>query len=267
MPTPMYQTCPKCGHKRQPNAPGPSNRCPACGLYFDQWLKRRFGDPLKAWRHRRSVAKPGQSSRVSRLTTRIAPLLPPPVTRVNRLALLARAALWLVLLVWGGWFMLTDHRVLIAPPPINSSLMHAIDLVFHEAGHVIFRLLGNFMMVLGGSLMQLLVPAVATASLLFRQHDPFGASVALWWLAQSTQDLAPYIYDARRQGMQLLGGGTGIDRPGAHDWNNLLSRMDLLNADHALAWRVNATGVLMMLAALLWGALSLRQQWQQSRQS
>lgn len=272
MQTPMYQTCPKCGHRRQPSDPGPLNRCPACGLYFDKWLKRRFGNPLKALRHRRQSTDPQQApppgllNRARARLARLEPLVLPPVGKFNPVAWYARATLWLVLLVWGGWFMLTDHRVLIDQlPPINYSIMHAIDLVFHEAGHVIFRILGDFMYVLGGSLMQLLVPAVAAGSLLLRQHDPFGASVALWWLAQSTQDLAPYIYDARRQGMRLLGGGTGVDRPGSHDWNNLLGRMGLLESDHTLAWLVNASGVLMMLTALLWGAVLLYRQWQQRR--
>lgn len=270
----MYQTCPKCGHQRQANDPGPENRCPACGLYFDKWLKRRFGNPLRGLKQRRQArgaagqASSQQTGRLSRLRADLGPLLLPPVQRVNRFALFARAALWLVLVVWGGWFMLTDHRVLIDQlPPINYSIMHGIDLVFHEAGHVIFQLFGNFMAVLGGTLMQLLVPAVAMGSLLFRQRDPFGASVALWWLGQSTQDVAPYIYDARRQEMLLLGGGTGADRPGSHDWNNLLGRTGLLESDHSLAWLVNATGVLLMLAALLWGSLLLRRQWQQLRRN
>ena len=258
MNSPMYQTCPKCGYHRRPDDTGPGDRCPGCGLYFDKWLKRRFHNPLKAVIRRRH--KP--PSPPNPLWLRWRPLLLPEVTTVNRLALLARAALWLVLLVWGGWFMLTDHRVMSQGlPAINHSIMHLIDLVFHEAGHVIFSLFGNFMGVLGGSLMQLLVPTVAAAALLLRHRDPFGASVALWWLGQSLMDLAPYIYDARVQNLQLLGGGTGRDRPGSHDWHNLLGRMGLLEADHALAWLVDATGVLLMLAALAWGGLLLRRQY------
>jgi len=257
--SPMYKTCPKCGHQRGPNDPGPLTRCPACGLYFDKWLKRRFE------RHPRS--RVDRDSRLHRSHTRswltaLRPLLLPETTTVNGVALLVRAILWLVLLLWGATFIHADHRVLInGLPPINYSIMHSIDLVFHEAGHVIFRLLGNFMGVLGGSLMQILVPAVALYALLVRERDPFGASVALWWLAQSTLDLAPYIHDARRQAMLLLGGGTGADRPGAHDWNNLLGRMGLLDADHTLAWLVRSAGTLMMIAAIVWGGLILREQY------
>ena len=36
--------------------------------------------------------------------------------------------------------------------------IHGIDLIFHEAGHVIFGFFGQFLAVLGGSLMQVLIP-------------------------------------------------------------------------------------------------------------
>jgi len=40
----------------------------------------------------------------------------------------------------------------------TPQLLHSIDLVFHEAGHTMFFFLGNFMQLLGGTLMQVLVP-------------------------------------------------------------------------------------------------------------
>ena len=86
--------------------------------------------------------------------------------------------------------------------------MHMINLVFHEAGHVIFHLLGNFMSILGGSLLQLIVPVIFLFSFLQRK-DAFAASIMLWWLAQSMMDLVAYIDDAQRQEMWLLGGGAG----------------------------------------------------------
>ena len=38
--------------------------------------------------------------------------------------------------------------------------MHLINLVFHEAGHILFAPFGSFMMSLGGSLLQVIVAAV-----------------------------------------------------------------------------------------------------------
>jgi len=88
-------------------------------------------------------------------------------------------------------------------------------------------------------------------------RDEIGASVVTWWFAQSLMDLAPYIYDAPTQALPLLGGGTGLDRPGAHDWHNLLGRTGMLDQAHALAWLVDSTGVVLMLGGLWWGALLL----------
>jgi len=45
---------------------------------------------------------------------------------------------------------------------MGSAFIHAPLLVFHEAGHVLFALFGHGLMVDGGSLMQLIVPAVLT---------------------------------------------------------------------------------------------------------
>ena len=57
--------------------------------------------------------------------------------------------------------------------------------------------LGRFMSVLGGSLMQLLIPAVCAGTLLLQTRDPFGAACCLWWIGENLLDLAPYIADAR----------------------------------------------------------------------
>jgi len=260
---PIYKTCPKCGYQRQAGDTGPINRCPHCGLYFDKWLKHQFRRQQQTEAHLDPGSRlDGQASRWAQGWEEMQALMFPVTTKADPVALFARAALWVLLLVWGGWFIATDHRVMVGGlPEVNHSIMHSIDLVFHEAGHVIFRLLGDFMMVLGGSLMQLLIPGVAAWALLFRHHDPFGASVVTWWFAQSLMDLAPYIYDAPTQYLPLLGGGTGLDRPGAHDWHNLLGRTGMLDQAHALAWLVDATGVVLMLAALWWGGLLLLRQY------
>jgi hypothetical protein len=135
-----------------------------------------------------------------------------------------------------------------------------VNLVFHEAGHLIFSPFGRFVAVLGGSLGQLLIPALAIAAFL-RLRDPFAASTGLWWLAQSTMDLAPYIYDARRGEMVLLGGTTGRDSPGLHDWTNILGDLGMLHMDHAIAAAVDGLGVLLMLSAYLWGGYVLWRNW------
>jgi hypothetical protein len=139
--------------------------------------------------------------------------------------------------------------------------MHLINLVFHEAGHVLFMPFGRFMMVLGGTLGQLLMPAIAGSVLLLKNRDAFGASIALWWLGQSVMDTAPYINDARDLDLMLLGGGTGRDRPGMHDWENILLDLGLIEQERAIAAAADGVGALLLLAGLAWGAAVLYRQY------
>jgi hypothetical protein len=46
-----------------------------------------------------------------------------------------------------------------------------------------------------------------------------------------------------------------------HDWYNILSQLDLLRFDHAIARGVKALGVLIILTALVWGGTVLFRQW------
>lgn len=180
---------------------------------------------------------------------------------VNPIVVGCRGLIWLLLLVWGIGFIRTP----IAYGEINDSFMHLVNLVFHEAGHVIFMLFGRFMTVLGGSLLQVLVPVVCLFAFLFKTRDPFGASVALWWVGESLLDVAPYVYDARLQELLLLGGGTGRDMPGTHDWNNLLTWMGCLEADQSIAKAIYWVGTLLMVTALTWGGILLYRQIQAAR--
>jgi len=172
-------------------------------------------------------------------------------------ALVGRAVLYVVLLVWGLGFIFHS-------PESNyaiDSIMHYPNLIFHESGHIVFSVFGDFMQTLGGSLMQLLIPLLVFLAFLLRVRDNFAASVGLWWFSQSCMDLAPYIYDARRMQLMLNGGITGEDAPDYHDWQNLLYRLQLERYDHALANSLHVFAAVLMLAAFVWGAYILYKQY------
>ena len=136
--------------------------------------------------------------------------------------------------------------------------MHLINLPFHEAGHVFFGPFGRLIASLGGTLGQLLMPCICLTVLLLKTRDPFGASVALWWLGQNFMDIAPYINDARSLTLPLLGGNTGDSAPyGFHDWQFILTQLRLLKLDHGLAAAAQGIGTLIMLTSSLWGAAVL----------
>lgn len=137
---------------------------------------------------------------------------------------------------------------------MNSSFLHLPNLVFHEAGHVLFMPFGRFMTVLGGSLTQVLVPLVCAGAFIWQTRDAFGAAVAIWWAGENLLDVAPYINDARDLQLVLLGGRTGAEVEG-HDWEYLLNAMGVAHMDHTIAAVVQAIGTLTMVAALVWGAI------------
>ncbi|MDZ7736751.1 MAG: hypothetical protein U5P41_12120 [Gammaproteobacteria bacterium] len=98
--------------------------------------------------------------------------------------------------------------------------------------------------------------------LLFTNRDPFGAAFGLWWLGQSFMDCAPYINDARALELQLLGGGTGADRPGMHDWENILLDLDMIEYDHQIATLFDTIGAFLVLLAIAWAGYILYRQYQ-----
>ncbi|MFA6093776.1 MAG: hypothetical protein WCU88_09460 [Elusimicrobiota bacterium] len=116
-----------------------------------------------------------------------------------------------------------------------------VNLAFHEAGHVIFGFLGTFIMVCGGTLMQLLLPAACLVECL-RRDSLFGAQLCLCWIGENIINISIYMADARRQALPLIGGGM-------HDWTYLFEVMGVLPKNEGIAKGVFVLGSLVMLAA------------------
>lgn len=236
--------CPKCGFPQ----PDDQEICLRCGVVFAKIhapSASRDGKPAL----RAGEEQPRPAGVLKRFLTDM-PRKENPLVRAGR------TLVWLMLLLWGVKFMLT-------PPSgeaFSQSFMHLVNLPFHEAGHLLFSPFGRFVQVLGGTLGQLLVPLAVTGSFVTRRNR-FGASVGLWWLGQSLMDCAPYVDDARAGQLMLLGGVTGSEVEDYHDWENILTRLDLMEYDHLIARLFFGCGLVIMLAALIWGGyLLLRQQ-------
>ncbi len=166
------------------------------------------------------------------------------MTRAARLALLLALVRWTWIFL--AWPMRQDT--------IGASFLHTISLPFHEAGHVLFAPFGDVLGTLGGSLMQLLVPAACAAAFLTTSPDRFGAAVSIWWMGENLLDVALYVNDARALQLVLLGGHTGAEVEG-HDWEHLLQLAGWLPHDHQIAWTLHAVGALAMIWALAWGGV------------
>jgi hypothetical protein len=163
-----------------------------------------------------------------------------PLTFYGRLALIAFVT------VWGAYLAWRDYRT----GEIGSSFMHAILLGIHEAGHVLFRPLGEFMAVAGGSLFQVALPFAIAVAFYVKQREPFGAAICVWWTGVSLVDLSPYVWDALHPQLILTSGTTGEN--GSHDWVYLLGETGQLLRAHGWGTFVHHLGVLVMAAGIAW---------------
>jgi len=174
-------------------------------------------------------------------------------TTIGRAGLLAILAWWTARLV--------PHPL--ASEPVMDSFLHLVNLPFHEAGHIVFLPLGDFMKVLGGSLFQVIIPVVCAVAFI-RREDWSAMTVCLWWAGENLVDLGPYIADARALQLPLLGGKTGAEVTG-HDWEAILEMLGWLHLDHSLGMAAHIAGSVVMIGALAAGVGCLHSQWSRER--
>jgi hypothetical protein len=236
--SPSYSRCPKCGHRPLPADQALPTACPACGVILAKVAMARRG---AATARRRDQTDDGERSGLG------AWLLHVP-ERVDIVRWWLRVVLLAALAWWGGVLIGLDYR----RGEVGSSFLHGPLLVFHEAGHVLFRLFGEWMMFIGGTLGQWLMPAIIVVAFLWTNRDPFGAAVGLWLLGVSLLDVAPYMFDALDPQLMLLSGNTG--EAGGHDWIYLFNSMDLLPRAPLIGALTHKLGAAVLLLALAWAA-------------
>lgn len=199
--------CPHC----QCEQPDENIECPRCGIVFEKYFalqekRAREGAEPRPREPRVTEVQEGKEEKptIGSFGKELFLYVNP---QINPFYFASRVIVFLVIFIWGLKFIFT---------PLESnytaqSFMHLVNLPFHEAGHIIFSPLGKFIATLGGTLGQLFMPLICLGVLLVKTRDPFGASVALWWLSENFMDIAPYINDARALELPLLGGVTGKD--------------------------------------------------------
>lgn len=113
-----------------------------------------------------------------------------------------------------------------------------VNLIFHEAGHVIFGLFDDFIGLIGGTLLEILIPLTVTAHFFFtRQY--FSASFGAWWLSTAFLSVSVYASDAQERFLPLLGGDAVM-----HDWFNILLKLNLLQYDDVVGYLFWCCGLL-----------------------
>lgn len=131
--------------------------------------------------------------------------------------------------------------------PMAGSFLDLVDLPIHETGHLLFTPFGQFLMVAGGSLFQVVLPAVFVGY--FWWHEkPYSAAIVLLWVGQSILNVWVYASDAVVMQLVLTSGFTGSEGS-FHDWNYMLTRTGLIGSTKIVAGVIRLIGTLVIIAA------------------
>jgi hypothetical protein len=130
-------------------------------------------------------------------------------------------------------------------------LLSGVDLVIHEAGHVVTAWAPPLLCSLAGSVAQIAVP-LGLAAYFWIRKDGLAVIVVVAWAAESLDNVSVYVADAQLMLLALV----GDDGSGAgHDWHNILVRLDLLESTGLIAGAVRGASVCLFAVAFGLAAL------------
>ncbi|GGJ34842.1 hypothetical protein [Deinococcus roseus] len=157
----------------------------------------------------------------------------------------------MLMLRWAGLLFMAGVVLFYFFRPETYSLLDYANLIFHEAGHILFGPFGELMMYLGGSLTQILIPLLCSGFFAYKK-DVYSSSITLLWAVQNMINVSVYIGDARARNLPLI-----TDDPDTHDWWNILLILNMLQKDHLLAKVVVFWAALLYVVALFLGIRAL----------
>jgi hypothetical protein len=137
------------------------------------------------------------------------------------------------------WQMIFDEN--------HATIMSGINLAIHEGGHLLFQVFGEFLCICGGTIMQCAAPVIS-AIVLMRAPDYFGIPFCGVWLASNLSGVSVYVADARAMEIPLVSTGSGEI---IHDWNFILSSMNMLSWDAGIATALRLSGALLAVASTI----------------
>ena len=150
-----------------------------------------------------------------------------------------------------GWLAFYGVFMLHALTNRNSFLLiDHVNLIVHEAGHLLFGWFGSTLGLWGGTLLELLVPLALAVHFAYHRQ-PTGVAFAVFFLFENLLYISVYMADARAQALPLVTVGDP-DAAEGHDWFLILSRGGLLQYDVSIARVVRTLGWLGMLGAAGW---------------
>ena len=118
------------------------------------------------------------------------------------------------------------------------------NLIIHEGGHFFFSWFGYIIMILGGTLGELLVPLLCAVYFGWKRETTAVAFCSFWFF-ENFLYIGVYMADARVQALPLVGSGD-------HDWDILFTHWGVLIHDQQIGHSMRLLGWLGMLATLFW---------------
>src|ERR1700687_83128 len=147
---------------------------------------------------------------------------------------------------------LSFYALLTGNALFGGHLFQWFDLVFvpiHEGGHLLFRFFGEWIMVVGGTFLQLFVPFVLAVYFAFRRQVPGTAFCAFFFFEQFLP-IGVYMADARCQCLEYV--TVGDPELAEHDWFYLFSRAGVVEHDIQIGGFFRVVGWIGMLLTVAW---------------
>jgi len=146
----------------------------------------------------------------------------------------------------------------------QADYLKNVNIVFHEAGHTVFALFGDFLRTLGGSFLQVFVPLMLAVYFFIWRKEIFSGGVMLFWAGESVIDVGWYIADAQKTLLPLLGNPDG-GRAG-HDWHYLLTALGVLDKTDAISGATYFFGVTIFILAFVLMIFFMYQDYQNTNE-
>jgi len=127
--------------------------------------------------------------------------------------------------------------------PFVLWVIDTIDLFIHEGGHFFFSFFGTFIYIMGGSLMQVVLPSLSIY--VFLKSSSRSLIGTLYWLGHNMINVSVYMGDAPYRRLPLLGG----DKSG-HDWYQIFNRVGMMDSAEAISSVVLVVGIISCCSAI-----------------
>jgi hypothetical protein len=123
------------------------------------------------------------------------------------------------------------------------------NLVIHEGGHPFFSYFGHTLMILGGTLGELIVPLLC-ASFFFFHRQTYGLAFSLFWFFENFLYIGNYMSDARTLIRPLVNSDQS-------DWTILFDQWGVLPYDQKIGHFTRQIGWFGMFAVIAWLAFRI----------